>query len=209
MTTSQPCSRVLILSAGAFGDAVTSRLTQLYPTDVQDVGQGTHPSLWPYADMIVLATSSERPQLAELVDQVSFVRRVPWLAVFATATEIQCGPLVVPGRTACHRCFVRRRNQHAPTKRDVRADDARHPTGHPDHHVGIATAFVRQSVDEAFHQSPAEVGGTVRRFDQASGATSRAFVVAVNRCPRCRPQRPPADELWHAIERGAREESNV
>lgn len=175
---------------------------------VQDVEPATHPSFWPYADMIVLAASHERSALADSIDQVSFVRRIPWLPVWSSPTEIQCGPLVDPGRTACYQCFVRRRNQHAAARREIKPDGATHPTGYPDHHVGIAVAFARQAINEAFSGNSKGLGGTVRRFDQINGITSRASVARAHRCSRCSPPSLAGGEIWNELELAKRGEGN-
>ncbi|MFD4532216.1 TOMM precursor leader peptide-binding protein [Kitasatospora sp. NPDC058397] len=190
---------LLVLAAGPFGKDVADRLKRRYRVTRQEVDSGTHPSLWPHADLIVLATSHERPRIAEALDRAAFAWRIPWIAVHAGATEVQCGPVVVPGRTACHQCFVRRREQHKRPEHPTSGSGDRHPSGYPVHHVGVAAAFACQAVDEVFGASEAAgIGGTVRRFDQVSGMTSKATVVAVDRCPRCR-ARVAGDELWREL----------
>ncbi|MGP3911361.1 hypothetical protein [Nonomuraea sp. 10N515B] len=194
---------LLILAAGSFGHAVAGRLRRTCPagvrTAVQAADEGTHPSLWPYADLIVLATAHERPRLAEAVDRAAHAWRVPWFPVTMTATEVRCGPVVVPGRTACHSCYVKRRAQHGrppgPGERPV--------TGYPEHHVGIAAGFARQAIDEARGgPAPGSIGATVRTFGQVDGVTASAGVVAVDRCPRCRKaDRDAAAELRRMFER--------
>ncbi|RCG30556.1 hypothetical protein DQ384_14725 [Sphaerisporangium album] len=202
MNTAAVDRHLLVLASGPFGKDVAGRLERHFSATVQDIEDGTHPSAWPHADLIVLATSHERPRIAEALDRAAFAWRIPWFAVLAGATDIQCGPLVLPGRTACHRCFVRRRDQHVRAghaDHAAAANDGRYPSGYPGHHVGIATAFARQAVAEAFgERAPGALGGTVRRFNQISGATSRASVVAVDRCLRCRP-RPTSEDLWRGL----------
>ncbi|MEU9005182.1 TOMM precursor leader peptide-binding protein [Streptomyces sp. NPDC048551] len=165
-----------------------------------EIDQGTHPSLWPRSDLIVLATSHERSRISEATDQAAFAWSIPWFSVHATATEVRCGPVVIPGHTACHRCYMRRREQHQRAEVGIASTGDRYPTGYPMHHVGIAAAFARQAIDEAFRTPGGEgpLSGTVRNFDQISGATNRAPVVAVDRCTRCR-TRVSSDELWRRL----------
>ncbi|WNM29184.1 TOMM precursor leader peptide-binding protein [Streptomyces sp. Li-HN-5-11] len=196
--------QLLVLASEAFGKDVARRLERGsrdrgHDITTMETDEGTHPSLWPRADLIVLATSHERPRINEAADQAAFAWGIPWFGVHTTPTEVLCGPVVVPGRTACHQCYVRRRNQHrrpghgGPEKAD------RHPTGYPVHHVGIAAAFARQAVEEALSPPDDEaIGGTVRKFDQITGATRRAAVIAVDRCARCRTG-ATSDELWRRL----------
>lgn len=178
----------LILAGGAFGHAVARRLQPLLQAAVLPVDEGTHPSLWPRTDLIVLATGSERPRLAEGVDHAAHAWKVPWFPVHLSPAEVQCGPVVVPGRTACHACYVKRRAQHGRKQAEERA-----PSGYPEHHVGIAAALARQAVEE-IREGPASLGATVRRFGQVDGLTSASPVVAVDRCPRCRTR--GEEETW-------------
>ncbi|MEU0987184.1 TOMM precursor leader peptide-binding protein [Streptomyces sp. NPDC005953] len=194
--------QLLLLASGAFGKDVAQRLQHdpqqnQHDITVLEMDNGTHPSLWPRADLIMVATAQERPRINEATDRAAFAWGTPWFGVHTTATEVLCGPVVIPGRTACHQCYDRRRNQHKRTEHPAADTGDRYPSGYPVHHVGVAAAFARQAVAEALR--PAEddepIGGTVRKFDQITGATSRATVTAVNRCTRCRTA-ATSDDLW-------------
>ncbi|WP_214326794.1 TOMM precursor leader peptide-binding protein [Nonomuraea sediminis] len=198
----------LILALDPFGHAVAARLRAADPTAlVHHVDDGTHPSLWPHADVIVLAAGRERLGLAEAVDRAAHAWRVPWFGVHPSAGELRCGPVVIPGRTACHACYLRRREQHRTTEPDQ--VERRMPTGHPAHHVGVAAALARQALAEAVDgPEPGAIGATVRLFGQVDGATRTATVVAVDRCPRCRTRPVRDDELWPAFARISQESAS-
>ncbi|MEU7072594.1 TOMM precursor leader peptide-binding protein [Streptomyces narbonensis] len=196
--------RLLILAAGAFGAAVAEGLAARHAgSTVLDVSQGTHPSLWPDSDLIVLATGQDREVLADMVDASAHAWNRPWFPVQAGPLDLRCGPVVVPGRTACHRCYTRRRAQHtAPTADGTRGDATTAPpvSGYAPHHVAIAVGLADQAVREAL-AGPGEpgaaegIGATVRVFGVVEGATSTSAVVAVDRCARCRPARTPESRL--------------
>ncbi|MEU5399954.1 TOMM precursor leader peptide-binding protein [Streptomyces sp. NPDC005963] len=197
--------QLLLLASGAFGKDVAQRFesgSEAYPhhVTVVEIDNGTHPSLWPRADLIVVATAQERPRINEATDRAAFAWGTPWFGVHTTSTEVVCGPVVIPGRTACHQCYERRRDQHKRTEHSTADPGDRHPTGYPVHHVGVAAAFARQAVDEALRPPEDEeaIGATVRKFDQISGATSRTTVTAVNRCTRCRTAATSTD-LWSRL----------
>lgn len=197
--------QLLVLASGLFGTDVARRLEhgsrqRGHDTTLVDIEEGTHPSLWPRADLIVLATSQERPRIYEAADRAAFAWRTPWFSLHTTATEVLCGPVVIPGRTACHRCYTLRRNQHRRPEHTTASTGNRYPTGYPVHHVGIAAGFAQQAIDEALRTPDGNgaVIGTVRRFDQITGATNRSLVVAVDRCARCRSQ-ATSDELWRRL----------
>lgn len=188
---------LLILAAEDFGHAVAERIAGDFACSVMDTGEGTHCSVWPHADLVVLATSFERPMVAEHVDETAFAWKFPWFPVTMTARELRCGPVVRPGRTACHRCFQRRRDQHRPASRNGEpVTEPARSFAYPDHHVGVAAAFTRQAIAEAL--SDAEAPGfsaSVRTFNGGDGGTNRSSVLAVDRCSRCRPA-VPAHERW-------------
>jgi bacteriocin biosynthesis cyclodehydratase domain-containing protein len=202
---------ILVLASGAFGEGVAERLSRHHRTTTQDVTSGTHPSFWPHTNLIVLATDFERPRIAEAVDRAAFAWDIPWFPVLSTANRIQAGPVIIPGSTACYDCFVRRRAQHDLADEAQRAADIKYPVAHPAHHVGIAVGLAEQAIDESFGLRPPDaIGATVRSFDQVNGGTSRAPVVAVDRCPRCRPARVPEDAglLWLRLTEAAARPAN-
>ena len=99
------------LPQGRFGHAVVEHLAE--PQDVVlSVDHGLVYASVPYADRLVMISDADRTPVREALDEVSFVRSLPSLGLELTPTELRCGPLVVPGRTACYHCYARRRQQH-------------------------------------------------------------------------------------------------
>lgn len=183
---------VLVLHASDFGHEVAAQLQTTAEIDVltQDVEEGTHPAFWPTADVIVLAGSTDRPRLVEMIEESAFAWRLPWIDVQLEPTVLRCGPTVIPGRTACHGCFRRRRRQHGLVDLELPGQDVAPVSGYAPFHVSAAVALCRQAVHEATSPlHPTAVGGTVRTLDLVDGDTARNPVVAIDRCPRCRPRR--------------------
>ncbi len=187
---------MLVLTVDAFGEEVAARLARTVRTTGHDVSHGTHQSLWPAADLIVLSGAREQPRIAEAIDAASFVRARPWFPISWHGNEIHVGPVVRPGRTACFRCFTRRRDQHTRPDALAAATDqpAAAPTGHARHHVAIASSLAAQAVREALAPAadvavsrvPApDLGASVRVFNQVTGAPAKVPVVAVDGCRRC------------------------
>ena len=99
------------LPQGGFARAVATRLAG--PSDVViPVDQGLVSAYIPYADRAVLIADPDQTGLREDLDTLSFTRGMPSLGLELFPTELRCGPLVVPGRSACYRCYDRRRRQH-------------------------------------------------------------------------------------------------
>ncbi|GAA4353002.1 hypothetical protein [Angustibacter luteus] len=172
--------RILVLSSDEFGADVAGRLTGLGSVVVHDVSADTHPSSWPSADLIVLA-GRDRPCVADAVDETSFQRGLPWFPVSVHGSEIQVGPVVRPGHSACHGCLTR---GPEPRRAALPADE------YAQDHVGIAVGMAYTAAREAFGELGAtDVGGTVRVFSRAGGAHRRAGAVtaasADDDCRRC------------------------
>ena len=191
--------RILVLASGPFGAGVADRLRQRHDLTIIDItDHGTHPSHWPYADLVILATSREHPQITEAIDRAAFEQGFRWFPILGNATELRCGPVVIPDRTACHACYLKRREQHGSHegKSEARPGAREHPTGHPAHHLGIGAGLAEQAITEAFEGPRSDsLGGTVRVFTQVEGSTGRFGVLAVNLCGRCR-HTPPDRNLW-------------
>lgn len=180
------------LPQGRFGQAVVERLAG--PQDaVLPVDHGLVYASVPYADRLVMVADADRTALREALDEVSFTRSVPSLGLELTPTELRCGPLVVPGRTACYSCCARRRRQHG--YRPLSDDVEPLPQGYARHHVVIAAGLVALALStlaapaagagSGGADNDSELGGQVWTVDLVSGLTSLARTVATDRCRTC------------------------
>ena len=180
------------LPQGRFGHAVVERLVG--PQDaVLPVDHGLVYASVPYADRLVMVADADRTALREALDEVSFTRSVPSLGLELTPTELRCGPLVVPGRTACYSCCARRRRQHG--YRPLPDDVEPLPQGYARHHVVIAAGLVALALStlaapaagagSGGADNDSELGGQVWTVALVSGLTSLARTVATDRCRTC------------------------
>lgn len=189
-----PTPRLVLLTVGEFGARVADRLNTRYPGSVIiDASEGTHLADWPALDVLVVAADHDDVALLEMTERAAFAWRRPWLPVLLEQTHVRCGPVVVPGRTACHTCFRRRRRQHArnpelwaDTVAPAVAGTSQRVRGFADHHVGLAYGLAVRSIADATEPTDEMPGGWVRIVGLVDGAVSRAGVVAVDACDRCR-----------------------
>ena len=120
-------------------------------------------------------------------------------------TELRCGPLVVPGRSACYRCYDRRRRQHGyrPLPPEVSAELGPLEQGYAYHHVLLGAGLISLALQTLDRREEAplgaddvedgttdtgdlpEIGGRVWTIDLISGLTSCSRTVAVDRCEIC------------------------
>ena len=184
------------LPQGQFGQAVVHRLAR--PQDVVlPVDHALVDALVPYADRLVLVADADRVALREALDDLSFTRSLPSLGLELTPTELRCGPLVVPGRTACYHCYARRRQQHG--YRPLPEDLEPLPQGYARHHVVLGAGLIALALGVLDREGPVDggepgpddatgadgLGGQVWTVDLVSGTTSLARTVATDRCQTC------------------------
>ena len=185
------------LPQGGFARAVAARLAG--PDDVViPVDNGLVSAYVPYADRAVLVADPDQTGLREDLDALSFTRGMPSLGLELLPTELRCGPLVVPGRSACYRCYDRRRRQHGyrPLPAEVVAEHGPLEQAYAHHHVLLGAGLISlalQALDAPGPQDPAPegaddvapIGGRVWTIDLVSGITTCSPTVAVDRCETC------------------------
>ena len=123
---------------------------------------------------------------------------MPSLGLELFPTELRCGPLVVPGRSACYRCYDRRRRQHGyrPQPPEVVSEHGPLEQAYAHHHVLLGAGLISlalQTLDAPGPQDPATtdsddvapIGGRVWTIDLVSGITTCSPTVAVDRCETC------------------------
>ena len=185
------------LPQGGFARAVAARLAGDGDV-VVPVDQGLVSAYIPYADRAVLIADPDQSGLREDLDTLSFTRGMPSLGLELFPTELRCGPLVVPGRSACYRCYDRRRRQHGyrPLPPEVSSEHGPLEQAYAHHHVLLGAGLISlalQTLDAPGPQDPAPegaddvapIGGRVWTIDLVSGITTCSPTVAVDRCETC------------------------
>ncbi|MFI9203506.1 TOMM precursor leader peptide-binding protein [Streptomyces sp. NPDC053048] len=140
----------------------------------------------PHADVVVPVHSGGDPELRDEVDRICAERGIPSVGLHLQPTRIVCGPVVVPGRTACYSCYRKRAAQHAGSARQYDIDAALSglPEGFGPQHVAVASGLLELALTE-IAAGVTGIGGTVRTFNLVAGAVQAAATVSVNLCPRC------------------------
>lgn len=194
------------LPQGGLARAVVRRLAGEGDV-VVPVDQGLVSAYVPYADRAVLVADPDQTGLREDLDTLSFTRSIPSLGLELFPTELRCGPLVVPGRSACYRCYDRRRRQHGyrPMPAEVAAELGPLEQAYAHHHVLLGAGLISlalQALDRreaavpgaggaggadgvAVGEDIPDIGGQVWTIDLVSGVTTCARTVAVDRCETC------------------------
>ncbi|WP_167148099.1 cyclodehydratase [Actinomyces sp. ZJ308] len=168
------------LPQGGFARAVAARLAG--PDDVVvPVDQGLVSAYVPYADRAVLIADPDQTGLREDLDTLSFTRGMPSLGLELLPTELRCGPLVVPGRSACYRCYDRRRRQHGyrPLPPEVAAEHGPLEQGYAHHHVVLGAGLISLALQTLDRQEPATAGATGTGAADAESAINDAGAAPV------------------------------
>jgi bacteriocin biosynthesis cyclodehydratase domain-containing protein len=175
-------SGAALVGYGAFGAGVVDLLAE--------AADGEQPSV------LVIVADHLPDDVAEEADEAAHHSGVSWLAVEAEHQRVVVGPLVVPGKGACHRCFRRRRVQHDaqwPVTEALRAAQTRQesvrPQGFLPHHLrivaGVAAVMMRSDSEP----------GTVVTVPLNRSAMTKDLVVGCHGCPRCGATPTPRPEL--------------
>lgn len=173
----------LVVARNQFGLAVAEALGAR-PERVLHVADVLYPAHLPFGAPVIVAHAGHDPQLRDTVDGVCFDRGVPSVGVELLPSRIVCGPMVIPGRTACYSCAERRMEQHAGERPPLSRSTATLPEGFASSHAAIAAGFVRAALAE-IDRPLAAPGATVRVLDLVTGTVRAWGTVAVNRCRRC------------------------
>lgn len=188
------------LPQGGFAHAVATRLAGDGDV-VIPVDHGLVSAYIPYADRAVLIADPDQSGLREELDTLSFTRSMPSLGLELFPTELRCGPLVVPGRSACYRCYDRRRRQHGyrPLPPEAASEHGPLEQAYAHHHVLLGAGLISlalqtlDALDAPGPQDPATqsaddvapLSGQVWTIDLVSGITTCSSTVAVDRCETC------------------------
>jgi bacteriocin biosynthesis cyclodehydratase domain-containing protein len=183
-----------ILSRGAFGEAVTARLTRFLP-DLVQISLEDATAAWPKARINLVVSGQPIKALLRLLDEASFASQTPFIAVVMVGTRLQIGPIVWPGKGACYSCFEKRQLQHSLTPELDKALDlyyeanpARKLQGYLPAFAEIAALRVAQLVnllESEGEETSQVVGGQVWQLDIISRQITTSTVVGIHGCVRC------------------------
>jgi bacteriocin biosynthesis cyclodehydratase domain-containing protein len=189
---------VHILSAGPFGQSVTQYLKNLWPNTVETVLTGNEPrpsTTWHMADVRILVAGRPMPKLCEWLDGVSHQSGRPCFPVVLDSTALRLGPVVVPGKGGCWRCWILRSAQQADWSEERSAlheyyssNAATGPRGYLEPFAMIAASQIAQTLRALATSS--EAAGYIWQMDLLTGRISTSTLVGIHNCPQCGLHRP-------------------
>lgn len=189
---------VYLLSVGAFGQSVGRYLKELRADVVETLlTSNTLPSLetWPEARVHVLVSWRPVPRLCELLDETSYESGRTYFPVVLDSSVLRLGPIVVPGKGGCWRCWVRRSAQHAEWSKERSAllefyssNTTVGPRGFLEPFAMIAASQIALAVNAL--DLSTEIAGHIWEMDLLRRQITTSTLIGIHDCPRCGLNRP-------------------
>jgi bacteriocin biosynthesis cyclodehydratase domain-containing protein len=178
---------------GDFGSAVARYLAAALdacetsdPLRVTDIERKN----WPAADIEILVLSCPRVELCSRLNDLCFELGRPLIPVFMQSQDLCVGPVIVPGKPGCWRCWQRRSAQHSlfPVERSALLCHYSEPRNLPPLGYLEPIAMLAALQVARLMERPGRVGdaaGFVWKMDVFSGNVSTGRLVGVDGCPNC------------------------
>ena len=152
-------------------------------------------------DLFIVATNVLRPVLNHTANEIAHELSIPLLYVFADGPEIQVGPMVYPGETACYTCFEVQ-DEGARHLRDeflVFKDNlARYPE---DKSVSapvaaMASAWAALAIEDAQEKTMSRFAERFVRVETNRFEVVSHRILQLPRCPSCSRYRPDLQHVF-------------
>ena len=213
--TGPPRSAPVVVAPDDFGRAVAAALHRLVGPVVL-LGADGMDALTAVDDAVarkqrapvVLASVRPEPLLRDRLTAWAYPRRRPFLPVDIDQPQLCVGPWVVPGRSACDRCYRRRLRQHDPAvavTATLRRAYAENPDLRPAGWLPATAALAAALVALTLAGDPAGLQpGAVRLVNTINLIPSFGAVVGFTGCTVC-DVTDPADRSWVQLSTTVRE----
>lgn len=198
---------VHLISVGEFGRAVARYVRTFRKDIIETIGVADNvpaPEAWPLSRVNVVAAWRPVPHLCELLDQIAYEHRRPFIPLFLYSTVLQLGPIVMPG-ASCWACWVQRFLQHTAWPNELSvlleyysSNGSRGPRGYLEPFAVMGAAQIVQAV-EALDRSSA-IPGYIWQIDVVRRKMTTSTVVGVHNCPRCGLHRSEATRSYAEIQ---------
>lgn len=196
---------VLLISDGRIGSALYTTLEAMNATVVSRLNASSDleeiEAAMPDVGLVVVSTDMLRPCLNNDVNTLSYEIGVPVLYVYADGPDVQVGPLVYPGETACYACFEVQ-DEGARHLRDeflVFKDDLARTGFSSDtapHIAAMAAAWAALCVADVQAHEVSRLAERVVRIETQRFEVASHRVLQMPRCPQCSRHRP---DLQHTF----------
>lgn len=202
-------ARLVVVSDGRVGGMVADELAEMGAGPVEFVADDGvpdrlagvdavvgHPEsalddLLPDADFLAYGATAARPELLHRINDLAHEHGVPWVPGRVLGTDGFVGPTVVPGESACYRCFHRRLLANgedvAGTLAYERAVESSGPAAHdlPTAFSRIVAGYVSTEVVRHVASGLGNLVGRLAYHDFLSMSLETNDVLKLPRCETC------------------------
>lgn len=186
---------IAVVSEGNLGAALLNVMGDMdavsaTAADPEDLTSGQLDAVLGESDLLVVATTVLRPALNHAANEIAHEFTIPVLFVFADGPEVQVGPMVYPGETACYTCFEVQ-DEGARHLRDeflVFKDDLdRHPAEKSVNApmAAMASAWATLAVADAQSKTMSRLAERIVRVETDRLEVASHRILQLPRCPSC------------------------
>lgn len=193
MASSNLLKPVHLFTLGAYGRAIARYLTLFRQDIVEFHVEGDIlplPEVWPDSRAIIVAAWRPVPTLCEFVDEISHAWKRPFIPVIQDGAELRIGPVIIPGRGTCWRCWVKRHRQRSEWP-EASFAVLQHYANHPESGPGgfldsmaLAAAARLHALVDGLESGPG-IAGTLWQINVLSREVTTCKVIGVHACKHC------------------------
>lgn len=201
-------SLVRIVTAGPFGKAVARSLAALVGNVQQQEFPSTEmptPDAWPAADIYVAATWRPVPGLCRSLSDHAFRMGTPFIPLIVDSSTLCLGPIIVPGKSGCWRCWELRLQQHSALPREQSAllrfyeeNPRAGPGGYLESFASMCAARIAAGIQSQNHLQ--ELAGHIWQVHMLTQEVSTNFLIGVDGCAWCGLGRPFKNRTYAEIQ---------
>lgn len=136
-------------------------------------------------DLFLYLSNRDKPEIVERLNEIALERELPWLVGQVNGFDAVVGPTIIPGETACYRCYSERVSANADDDlyevyrqgaTQIDSESVFTPLGY------MVESYVCVELSHLFQYGQ---GFTVERTYSISGVTMEARINDVLKAPRC------------------------
>lgn len=181
-----------ILYAGKFGEAVAKIIECNNNASIMSLLEDEQvlEQFVQNAKKVAVVSWRAYPAVYEKIDTWCWQYEVPWTIAEFENSQLNLGPLVVPGASACYSCYAKRVDCHheAPERKQaIRAALSHAPgkgvPGFIRPLVMIAAAHIKQDLSNLTARA-----GQFKTVDVLTSSVLESEVIGIHDCNRCRPK---------------------
>lgn len=182
-----------VIGIGEFGATVAEQISQLHNNTSITLfpDYRIQPSELKHAKVQIIASGRTDLATYNLIEELSYNWKVPWVAITMEQSTMCIGPVVVPGEEGCYECFHKRKLQHSRYAEYInqlndfyKLSPEKEPKGYLSVHAGMAASILGLLKNELL-VTPEKLAGSVYEVNIVTGNIHKKQVIGFHGCPKC------------------------